>query len=204
MPFQRGDCGLAQRVLERRLVGVDEALRQVVDRLPDALGKLGRGVVVLDVLLDELAAVGAERGVEVLHGLRARRVHGPARLAHRVERAHDVLLAADDIQRRQLPQPRATWSSRDTSGSAMSLAPDVRNPNMSPWRNATTTMRRRARSTPRGIMGTTARRTRIYSRKPPQAQNARGVGYNSSSSFLHRAGREPPAPTCPACRSPPP
>ena len=36
------DCSSAQRLLERRLVRVHEALRQVVDRLPDALGELGR------------------------------------------------------------------------------------------------------------------------------------------------------------------
>ena len=96
---------LPQRFLERRLVRVHEALRQVVDRLPDALGELGRAVVVLDVLLDELAAVGAERGVEELDRLHAREVDRPARLAHRVEGAHHVLLATDDIERRQLAQP---------------------------------------------------------------------------------------------------
>ena len=68
---------------------------------------LGARVVVLDVLLDQLAAVGAERGVEELDRLHARGIDRPARLAHRVERAHHVLLAADDVERGQLAQPDA-------------------------------------------------------------------------------------------------
>ena len=100
-----GVVALPQRLLERGLVRVDESLREVVDRLPDALGELGGGVVVLDVLLDELAAIGAQRGVEEFERLHAPEIDRLARLAHRVERAHHVLLAADDVERRQLAQP---------------------------------------------------------------------------------------------------
>lgn len=94
-----------QRRLERGLVGEDEALRQVVDGLPDAIRELRAGGVVLDVLLDELAPIGAERRVEILHGVGARGIDRTSRLPHGIERTHHVLLTADDIERGQLPQP---------------------------------------------------------------------------------------------------
>jgi hypothetical protein len=70
-------------------------------------------IVVLDVLLGQLAAIRAQRGIEVFDRLHARDVARFARRAHRVERAHDLLLAADDIERGQLPQPRCRDLGRD-------------------------------------------------------------------------------------------
>ena len=96
---------LLDRLVEHDLVGEDEALRQVEQRLPDAHRELRAGVDVLDVLLGELAAVGAERGIEELDRARAPEIDRRARLAHRLERAHHVLLAPDHVERRQLAQP---------------------------------------------------------------------------------------------------
>jgi hypothetical protein len=96
---------LRQRLLERAVVRDHEALRELVDRLPQPVGELRPRLGVLDVLLDELAAVGAERGVEELDRLYTHRVDRTARLAHHLERAHHVLLAPDHVERGQLPQP---------------------------------------------------------------------------------------------------
>ncbi len=92
-------------MLERGVVSIDEALREVEDCLPDPFRKLAVGIDILDVLLDQLATVGTQRGVQVLDRLHARKVDLPARLPHAVERAHDLLLAPDDIEQRKLAQP---------------------------------------------------------------------------------------------------
>ena len=97
---------LGERPLQRRLVGVDEALAHLLRRLPSAVGHAGRAVDVLDVLLDELAAVGAERGIEELDGRDTVEVGRAARLAHAVEHPHDMMLAGDDVLGRQVTQPR--------------------------------------------------------------------------------------------------
>ena len=94
-----------QRPFERRLVRVDEALAHLLRRLPAAVGDARGAVDVLDVLLDELAAVRAQGRVEELDGGDAIEVDRPARLAHAVEDAHDLVLAGDDVLGRQVPQP---------------------------------------------------------------------------------------------------
>ncbi len=96
-----------QRSFEHVLVGGDEALRQVEARLPDAIRHFRGGLEALDVLPEQLAPVGAERGIRVLQRLRARKVHRSTRLAQAFERAHDVFLARDDIEGGQVAQPHA-------------------------------------------------------------------------------------------------
>ena len=96
---------LGQRPLQRRLVRVDEALAHFLRRLPSAVGHPGGTVDVLHVLLHELAAVGAQRGVQELDGGDAVVVDRPGRLAHAVEDAHDLMLTRDDVLGRQVPQP---------------------------------------------------------------------------------------------------
>jgi hypothetical protein len=71
-----------------------------------SIGELGRAFGVLDVLLDELATVGAQRRVDELDRSHAVEIHRELGLAHGIERLDDVLLAADHVERRQLPQPR--------------------------------------------------------------------------------------------------
>ena len=102
---------LGQRALQRRLVGVDEALAHLLRRLPAAVGDPRGTVDVLHVLLHELAAVGAQRGVQELDGGDAVVVHRPARLAHAVEDPHDLMLTRDDVLGRQVPQPGGDGSS---------------------------------------------------------------------------------------------
>ena len=78
---------LRHRALERRLIGKRERLAHLPQRLPDAIGELGRALDVLDVLLDQLAAIGAERGVDELDGVDAVQVDRRAALcASRRER----------------------------------------------------------------------------------------------------------------------
>ena len=91
----------------------------------------GLAVVVLDVLLDQLAAVGAERGIQELHrctramsfGLRDWRIVSKARMT---------------CCWRPMTSSAGNWRSHtatdfaDASGSAISFAPDVKKPNMIP------------------------------------------------------------------------
>jgi len=76
--------------------------------LPDSVGKLGRALRVLDVLLDQLPAVGAERRIDKFDRSNAIQLYGLLFLPHTVERADHVLLPPDHVERRQLPQPRCS------------------------------------------------------------------------------------------------
>src|SRR5204862_4836626 len=85
--------GVGQSPLERRLVGVDEALAHLLRRLPAAVGDAGGAVEIFGVLLDELPAIGAQRGIEKLDRGDAIVVYGSRRLPHAVEYAHHLVLA---------------------------------------------------------------------------------------------------------------
>src|SRR5438876_9681665 len=73
--------------------------------MPDAFGKLRGPFCILDILLDELAPVRAKRRIDELDGGGAVQIDRPLRLPHFVQREYHVLLPADDVERRQLPQP---------------------------------------------------------------------------------------------------
>jgi hypothetical protein len=96
---------LDQRLFERGLVCVDEALAHLLRRLPAAIGHTGGTVDVLDILLDELAAVRAQGGVQELDGCDAIEIGRSSRLSHAVEDAHDLVLPGDDVLGRQVTQP---------------------------------------------------------------------------------------------------
>ena len=90
----------------RRLIGEHECLAHLPQRLPDALGELGRALDILDVLLDQLPAIGPKRRIDEFDGGDAIQIEGALPLAHRLEHADDVLLPPDHVERRQLAQPR--------------------------------------------------------------------------------------------------
>lgn len=93
---------LRQRLLQQRLIDVGEALRHFMRGLPDALGQPGGALGVFHILLEQLAPVGPQRSVEILDRGNTVQVEVLARLPHALECPHDVLLPADDVQRRQL------------------------------------------------------------------------------------------------------
>ena len=110
---EQRQCSAPTRVIrlrdcafECRLIREHERLAHFPQRLPDAFGELGRGFSVLDVLLDQLPPIAAEGGIDEFDGSDSVQVDIALRIAHRVEHANDVLLPADDVERRQLPQPR--------------------------------------------------------------------------------------------------
>ena len=55
---------------------------------------------------------------------------GALRFAHRVESANDVLLPADDVERRQLAEPCGRGSSRFAADRSESFPCGVKNPNI--------------------------------------------------------------------------
>ena len=73
--------------------------------MPDSVGELGRALRVLDVLLDQLPAVCAERRIDEFDGSDAIQIDSVLALPHAVECADHVLLPSDHVERRQLPQP---------------------------------------------------------------------------------------------------
>src|SRR4030095_13274173 len=85
--------GLREGLLERVLIDTEIALREIERGLPDALRELCAAIGILDVLVAELPASGAERAIEEEHCLDARRVDRLARLPEHVERAEPELLA---------------------------------------------------------------------------------------------------------------
>jgi hypothetical protein len=103
--FPASEARRRERVFEHVLIRRDEALRKVQARLPDPLGHLWRGLEAFDVLLEQLAAVGAERCVGVLQCLRACKVHRTPRLAQSLECPQHQLLPRDNVERRQIVQP---------------------------------------------------------------------------------------------------
>ncbi|MGH8852570.1 MAG: hypothetical protein ACREYD_16405 [Casimicrobiaceae bacterium] len=88
------------------MIGKRERLAHLPQCLPDATGELGRVLDVLDVLLDQLPPIGAQRGVDEFDGGDAAQVDRPRRPAQGLEGADHVLLPPDDVERGQLPQPR--------------------------------------------------------------------------------------------------
>ena len=95
-----------QRPFQRRLINEHERLSQLPEGLPDAVGELWRSFGVFHVLLDQLAPVGTQSGINELDGAHAVQVHAQLAVAHGVERADHVLLPADHVERGQFPQPR--------------------------------------------------------------------------------------------------
>ena len=95
-----------QRPFQRRLINEHERLSQLPEGLPDAVGELWRSFGVFHVLLDQLAPVGTQSGIDELDGAHAVQVHAQLAVAHGIERADHVLLPADHVERRQFPQPR--------------------------------------------------------------------------------------------------
>ena len=87
-----------QRSFEDVLVSGDETLRQIEARLPDPLRHLRLRFEALDVLLEQLAAIGAERRIDVLQCMGAGEVDWTPRLPHPLERPEHELLARDDIE----------------------------------------------------------------------------------------------------------
>ena len=67
------------------------------------LGHLRRGLQALDVLLEQLAAIGTERRIEVLQCVRAREIDRTARLAHPFERAQRPFAGARRCRARATP-----------------------------------------------------------------------------------------------------
>ena len=100
-------AGLGQRALERLLVCHGEALAHLPQRLPDPLSQLRRAFDILDVLLDQLTAIGAKRRIEELDRADAIQVDRALQSAQRVERLDHMLLPSDHVERRQLTQPCA-------------------------------------------------------------------------------------------------
>jgi hypothetical protein len=89
-----------QRLIERIFVDADEALADVVGGGPDAFGECRRTGGVVGVLLLQLAAIRAKRGIQPFDRRKALEIDALAGSTHRVEGAYHLLLAADDIVRR--------------------------------------------------------------------------------------------------------
>ena len=97
--------GLMHRGLESGLVRQRERLAHLPQSLPDSIRQLGRALGIFDVLLDQLAPVGAQRRIDKLDGVDAVQIRGALHLAHGVETGDDLLLPADHVQRWKLTQP---------------------------------------------------------------------------------------------------
>ena len=96
---------MVERGRERRVVRGDELLRDLVRRLPEAVGESGRAAQVLEVPLDQAPAVDLERGVEEQDRGDPVEVVRRARVPQAGECLDDVRLPADDVERRQAAEP---------------------------------------------------------------------------------------------------
>ena len=148
-----------------------------------------RGVDVLDVLLDQLPAVRAQRGIEELDRGDAVEVDVPARLAHPVERSHHVLLAPDHVERRQLAQPAGRRFRRQER---IGMIPCLLGQEIRTWlsvlersrngaKHRRTRVRDANRSAPRATIATI-----FYSPIRSAAQKCASVGYNRASRKIAR------------------
>jgi len=96
---------LCQRSRERRLICMRKRLAHLPECLPDALGELGRAFGVLDVLLDQLAAIGAERSIDEFDRGDAVHVERMLAVADAIEGTDDVLLPPYHVECRKFAQP---------------------------------------------------------------------------------------------------